>query len=73
MYFVNEVPEESNYEPKKTQVVRFGVDGDNMTAMFDLYGEKVFDIAVDEYHIYWINGSTRTVQKLLHFFICKRY
>jgi hypothetical protein len=60
---VNEIPVETYYEPKKTQIVRFGIDGENMTALFDLKGGTVYDLAVDKYFIYWINGSTRSVQR----------
>ncbi|XP_060586815.1 low-density lipoprotein receptor-related protein 6-like [Ruditapes philippinarum] len=64
VYFVNEIPVETYYEPKKTQIVRFGIDGENMTALFDLKGGTVYDLAVDKYFIYWINGSTRSVQRV---------
>ncbi|XP_053408556.1 low-density lipoprotein receptor-related protein 4-like isoform X2 [Mercenaria mercenaria] len=63
VYFTNEVLGEAFFEPTKTQIVRFGIDDENITMMFELHGGSVSDLMVDKYFIYWINGSTRAVQR----------
>lgn len=63
VYFANEVPGETYFEPIKSQILRVGVNLENVTLLFELFGGSVSDLTVDKYFIYWINETTRSVQR----------
>lgn len=69
LYFANEIRGIYNYEPPKTEIIRIEIDGgdsgDRMErkVLLQLEGSGVYAMSFDRYILYWLNGTTRGVQR----------